>query len=276
MLTTQDFPRIEYKRSDGFRKMLAECFLRSGIYWVLLGISTAWYFIPLYMLDSRSIDGSTDGSTGKWYNDFEVVYTIFIVVGCWFMSSILALFAPYSVRRLFGGSVLEATARLVAFEGTMTRKHLEREIFGNFRHRLRYEPSSTPFCLYNRDPRERVGTEPAWVRNPSESPKPAIPTGHKVFTMVDTGRLTISIFTAEKPPTVALLCGKEGGMLRAVLCSWDFRNDCLYKEAVMRMPSEVWELATPKSWLKVCLESRCWFWEQMTDSGTKNEDKKVK
>ena len=64
------------------------------------------------------------------------------------------------------------------------------------------------------------------------------------------------MFSAERPPTVALLCGREGGMLRAVLCSWRFGNDCLYKETVVRMQSDVYESAKAKSWLKVCLGTR--------------------
>lgn len=269
---------MEYKRSSSFKKKLAEYFLRSGIYWLLLAISTAWYFIPLYLTMSLypDQDQDQDNESGDWYTDVAFAYTVFSVIGCFAISAILAFFAPYSVRRLFGGSVLESTARLVAFEGTMTRKHLERQIFGNDRGRLRYEPSSTPFCRYNRHPLERLGTEPDWIADPKLFPYPPIPKGQKVFTMVDTGRLTISIFTAEKPPTVALLCGKEGGMLRVVLCSWDFRNDCLYKEAVMRMPSDIGELAAPKCWLKVCLESRCWFWEKQTDLRPVKEDPKDK
>ena len=53
-----------------------------------------------------------------------------------------------------------------------------------------------------------------------------------------------------------MLCGREGGMLRAVLCSWRFGNDCLYKETVVRMQSDVYESAKAKSWLKVCLGTR--------------------
>jgi len=179
---------------------------------------------------------------------------------------ILSLFSPLFVRRLYGGSVVESTAQLVAFEGTLPETKIEELIFGNFRNRLVWQPSATP--LSNRDPKERLGTRPLWFQDGDSSEELnveklnsiraalKIPSNHKIFTLVDTGRLTITTFSAEHPPSVALLCGRDGGMLRAVLCSWDFKSDCLYKEAVVRMPSVVWESATPNSWIKLCLTSR--------------------
>ena len=101
----------------------------------------------------------------------------------------------------------------------------------------------------------REGTEPAWVKDPAQPVVPPISAGHRLFTLVDTGNLTVSIFEAVAPPTVALICGREGGMLRTVLCSWDFVNDCLYKESVMRMSSEMYDRATAKSWLKLSLRN---------------------
>lgn len=84
----------------------------------------------------------------------------------------------------------------------------------------------------------------------------SLPIGHQLFTLVDMGELSVSIFSAERPPTVALLTGREGGMLRAVLCSWRFENDCLYRETVVRMPSRVYEAATAKGWLKLSLRTQ--------------------
>lgn len=99
--------------------------------------------------------------------------------------------------------------------------------------------------------------EPLWVMSQEEIDgiESTLPRGHHLFTLVDTGSLSVGIFSAQRPPTVALICGREGGMLRMVLCSWMFKNDCLYKETVIRMPSHLYEAATAKSWLKICLSS---------------------
>ena len=49
------------------------------------------------------------------------------------------------------------------------------------------------------------------------------------------------MFEAERPPIVALLCGSEGGMQRAVMCSYDWTTQTLYRETVLRMETKVLE-----------------------------------
>jgi hypothetical protein len=49
------------------------------------------------------------------------------------------------------------------------------------------------------------------------------------------------LFEAERPPIVALLCGSEGGMQRAVMCSYDWTTQTLYRETVLRMETKVLE-----------------------------------
>ncbi|KAK6067561.1 hypothetical protein SCUP234_11559 [Seiridium cupressi] len=233
------FPRPVVARDIGFRRVLAAMFVTAGTWWFIQGVGLAVLYAPLY-------SGNVDA-------DIKLVIK-WMVAGFIFVAVMLSAFGPFSVRRLYGGQVLQSTSNLVAFEGVMPIVKLERLIFGNNNSRLSYEASSTPFGEYFRHPTRRIGFEPDWIRD--ERPDLAeanLPKGHKLFTLVDTGELSVSIFSAERPPTVALLCGREGGMLRAVLCSWQFENDCLYKEAVVRMPSNVWDSATPKGWLKVCL-----------------------
>jgi hypothetical protein len=49
------------------------------------------------------------------------------------------------------------------------------------------------------------------------------------------------MFEAERPPVVALLCGSEGGMQRAVMCSYNWPTQTLYRETVLRMETRVLE-----------------------------------
>ena len=132
------------------------------------------------------------------------------------------------MRRLFGGAVLQTSPHLVGFEGVLPIRDLEKLMFGNYNGRLSYEASSTPFILHHRHPERREGMEPPWIRHDPGKPDIGIPPGQRLFTLVDTNNLAVSIFTAQRPPTVALICGREGGMLRTVLCSWRFSMDCLY------------------------------------------------
>jgi hypothetical protein len=83
-----------------------------------------------------------------------------------------------------------------------------------------------------------------------------IPDSHRLFTIVDTGDLTVTVIAAQRPPVVALIAGREGGMLRSLLCSWRFETNCLYRECVIRMRSSLEEQATPNDWLKISLASQ--------------------
>ena len=82
------------------------------------------------------------------------------------------------------------------------------------------------------------------------------PDSYRLFTIVDTGNMTVSVIAAERPPVVALICGREGGMLRVLLCSWRFEQNCLYRECVVRMRSSLEEQATYNDWLKISLASQ--------------------
>jgi len=65
------------------------------------------------------------------------------------------------------------------------------------------------------------------------------------------GTLTVTVFTAEKPPSVALICGKEGGMLRVLLCSFDRARNGLRKETVLRMETPMYDRSSLMGWAKL-------------------------
>ena len=255
------FPRIKYKRGFGFRRLVAELALRSGVYTssigaaMIINYSISWY-------TSANSSGQSKGQTNdpngvaQDYNLDEAKDILFIAIGAllFLFSILLALTAPAAVRRLFGGKITESAPWLVGFEGVMPIQELEHTIFGNVRGRLTYESSSTPFS--EREPYERLGREPAWVaQSGSTQPikPPPLPRGHRFFTLVDTGELSVSIFSAARPPSVALVCGREGGMLRTLLCHYERSNNCLYRESVLRMHSMTLNKAEELSWIKLSL-----------------------
>lgn len=282
----KNFPTIQYKRSRGTKKRLAELIVRSGGLWMVAAFGQAITYLPFFVSDPRpDVDDlggtdnarrstdpqSTTSNSSKPINgEMVAVWVVFICLFIATIGIILSLFGPVCVARLYGGSITESSSRLVAFEGTLPEDEIEKLIFGTIKKRLQWQPSSSP--LSNAESDKRMGKRPTWFQPGSKNLDEGemqrkrqelnIPSSHKIFTLVDTGRLTISTFSAKHPPTAALLCGRDGGMLRAVLCSWDFRNDCLYKECVIRMSTDVWEDAIPKSWLKLCLHKRRTFNEE--------------
>ena len=247
------FPRMSYKRHDGMKKSIAQLAVRSGAYWIITGYSLAFTYAPFFISGVNTSNNTDNNPTNNTVNTSTFLWGIIVIfIG---MGYLLAFLAPHAVLRLFGGRVQESAPHLLGLEGTMRIDQLEKMIFGDSQGRLTYEPSSTRFNSDNRDPRLRLGKEPDWIRD-SGPPRPPIDSDHHVFMLVDTGNLTVSIFQARKPPTVALICGAEGGMLRAVLCSWRFANDCLYKETVIRVPTSTWEQTKLAGWLKVSLQSQ--------------------
>ena len=246
----KDFPRATVQRDVGLGKVLAVFFLAFGLWWLTFGVQMSLGYIPYFagFVTLKHEDGRS--------------YVGWVIAGFLFLGLLLSAPSPFSVRRLFGGTVLKSSPNLVGFEGVMPIAQLEKIVFGNAEGRLTYAPSATPFSREHRENYERRGKEPDWIKDPDSAldalkRKGLLPSDrHHLFTLVDMGELTVTIFAAERPPTVALLCGKEGGMLRAVLCSWRFETDCLYRETVVRMPTRVWEVAEPKGWLKLCLRSQ--------------------
>ncbi|KAK3381194.1 hypothetical protein B0H63DRAFT_545665 [Podospora didyma] len=60
----------------------------------------------------------------------------------------------------------------------------------------------------------------------------------KVFTLVDTFSLIVTLFYAVRPPTILLVGGSEGGTKRAIACSFDMTTGTLYRETVLRIPTQ--------------------------------------
>ncbi|KAH0835472.1 hypothetical protein J3R83DRAFT_9134 [Lanmaoa asiatica] len=99
--------------------------------------------------------------------------------------------------------------------------------------RLEFTPSGSEFAVPDRGP-YRGGSKEQY-----DKAKKAEAGGGQIYTLIDTGSSTIYYFRADKPPTVCLLTGREGGLGRFVLCSERCGVDELHKEAVLRMPTEV-------------------------------------
>lgn len=247
------FPQMRYKRSASFRRWFAEMVIRSGAYLATLGLA----LVAKYSYDlvyGPSADPNNDSY--QLTKDIALIAFGTLLV---FLALLIALAAPLAVRTVVGGRVTESAPWLVGLEGVLPIAELERTIFGNCIDRLSYEPSSTPYC--EREPDERLGKEPRWIakclnkEKTKEDQPPALPARHRFFTLVDTGALTVSVFSAVRPPSVALICGREGGMLRTVLCHYEMSNNCLYRETVMRMESMTLNQAKVLSWVKVSLGS---------------------
>ena len=53
--------------------------------------------------------------------------------------------------------------------------------------------------------------------------------------------MTATLFQAKRPPEVLLVCGSEGGMQRAIGCSFEWTTQTFFKETVLRLETRVLE-----------------------------------
>jgi len=61
----------------------------------------------------------------------------------------------------------------------------------------------------------------------------------RVFMLVDTLLMRVTLFESARPPIAFLLAGSEGGMQRAIGVSLDWTTNTLYRECVLRMDTRM-------------------------------------
>jgi hypothetical protein len=153
----------------------------------------------------------------------------------------LWLMTPNLVRRSLGGKLTDVQAALFGFEGYLNAPTVERAIFGGNFDRLSWSVNGSPLSRSTvNEFGERVAIDPtkdANVRMKVEAAKQATSGQMRIFTLVDTYNMEMTLFEAAHPPTSVFLCGAEGGMQRAVACSYDFTTQTMYRETVLRMPT---------------------------------------
>ncbi|KAF8251576.1 hypothetical protein K440DRAFT_475183, partial [Wilcoxina mikolae CBS 423.85] len=159
------------------------------------------------------------------------------------LSSLTIFFYPILIIKVHSGKVWDTQAELFGFEGYLDIRTIECLIWGFNDERLEWSicGSSLSRHSYNAD-KECVGRDPTDDPDIKERVKEHErgQMQHKrIFTIVDTKTMQVSLIEAVHPPVLALACGKEGGMVRTVLCSFDYKTNTVYREAVLRMESRV-------------------------------------
>ena len=185
------------------------------------------------------------------------------------LSGVVIFLSPYLIRVIYRAEVRDSQPFFFGLEGYIDIYHLELLVFGSYEGRLRWSTSSSPLSQHSldregmkadffqdRDLRsedlERLlenvnmstGLDPFTHNTTRELVEKAYSSSElekKVFTLVDTYTMTVTLFEAVRPPVAVVLCGEEGGMQRALLCSEDWTTGTLYRETVMRMETRVWD-----------------------------------
>jgi len=158
------------------------------------------------------------------------------------------LFAsPYLVRAIYGGKFWATQPWFFGFEGYMPVDEIETKIWGARMGRLSWNfYASSPLAHHRleEDCEYLVPEDPcldARTRRLVEKAKDAMPGDMRVFTLVDTYSMTVTLFQARRPPEVLLVCGSEGGMQRTIGCSFEWTSQTFFKETVLRLETRVLE-----------------------------------
>jgi hypothetical protein len=161
------------------------------------------------------------------------------------ISLIVVLASPYLVRVIYSGKLWATQAWFFGFEGYLDLATIESQIFGAYMGRLKWSPSGSSISKHTMNEHgECVGVDPTLdsrVKAMVEQARNSDYGAMKVFTLVDTYTLTVTMFLAVRPPVAVLMCGHEGGMQRAIMCSYDWSSQTLYRETVLRMETPVLE-----------------------------------
>ena len=251
------FPRLNYaKNMTGMSASISQKIMYSAIIYAATGFSLFSSAIALLVSTIQFKSQLNQLTTDLLQIIREIIVPNYLLtVGLYFgVVWLISLFSPWAVRKLCNDR--GCSNHLVGFEGTMSLHELEKTIYGNFNNRLSYTASSTVFSGEKRDRNIRICREPDKNYWKNRFQELGLPETHRIFTIVDTGDMTVSVISAERPPVVALISGREGGMLRVLLCSWRFENNCLYREGVVRMRTSLENQATRNDWLKISLASQ--------------------
>ena len=170
-----------------------------------------------------------------------------IAIGAVFLvfSSCFMLASPYIIRLLYTGKIWATQAWFFGFEGYMDISTIEQHIFGADMGHLKWSTNGSPLSMHAANEYgECIGQDP--TSNPETANKVAQAVNaqmgdERIFTLIDTNTLTVTLFSAVRPPVAVVLCGSEGGMQRALLCSYDWATQTLYRESVMRMETLILE-----------------------------------
>jgi hypothetical protein len=196
---------------------------------LLLEWNGAFFIIAIALL----VQGGSAGMYGTGMIAAGVIFLLFFLY-TWIMT-------PKLVRIIYGGKFCETQAEMFGFEGHLNAATIERCIFGGNFGRFTWSVNGSPLSrsVIN-EHGERVGVDPykdPEIRMKVEAAKQAGPGEMRIFTLVDTYNMQLTLFEAVRPPVTLMFCASEGGMQRAIGCSYEWETQTMYRETVLRLPT---------------------------------------
>jgi hypothetical protein len=207
----------------------------------------------------------------RWRSGMQIYCLVLLGFGILFLG-----LSPLLFWKLYTGKFWNTQAWFFGIEGEIQLGDIEKKLFGFNGGRLKWSPCGSiisnhhcneynereadpPDCKDIRDiakkflARHRPVDEEAGLstNSPLQRNTPTDTTDNsqntetemqqRRFTLIDTYTMTATAFYAYNPPTAVFICGQEGGMQRAVLCSYDHQRHIYCRETVLRMKTIILE-----------------------------------
>lgn len=218
------FAAVASLTRDSWSRFLFRYLFRSTSYLFIIGIALV----------------AAGGATGAGGASLKAIGAIFLTIAL-----LITLASPYIIRKLYSGKLWGTQAWFFGFEGYMDISTIEQHIFGADMGHLKWSTNGSPLSIHRANKHgECIGQDPTGNPETAKKVKKAVdaPMGEqRIFTLIDTYTLTVTVFEAVRPPVAVVMCGAEGGMQRALLCSYDWSTQTLYRESVLRMETIVLE-----------------------------------
>ncbi|KAI0847440.1 hypothetical protein F5Y00DRAFT_271177 [Daldinia vernicosa] len=184
---------------------------------------------------------------------------IFLVPG-----AIVFFLAPYMIFELYRGEFWSTQATFIGIEGVPANLGwVERNLFGLNQGRLKWSVAGSTLSQHKLSADDECEALPPKDSTPASNLTNRNKTNYtngeeRPFTLIDTYTRTATVFYAVRPPTALIVCGQEGGMQRAVLCSYDWQRGTFSREAVVRVKTIVLERMFRVDRFRFALSRKIW------------------
>ncbi|KAI6144554.1 hypothetical protein BKA82DRAFT_1001843 [Pisolithus tinctorius] len=221
----KDFPEVGVQTTEsGFRQLVAKI--------AVFGIPGFYAFAVQWI-------------PWLWISPAEV-----LAIALFGWATILLILGPFMIAYSISGRILFTQPFLVGVKGALKVEEASHYLYRAWlvRPRLAYTTSGSVLAKHagEGDIREGDRTQYDEVKDLKRD---------DLYTLIDTSTGTLYYFTANRPPTVCLYTGREGGLGRFVLCSENCTANELHKETVLRMPSQIHRSMRSCGWLAIgCVE----------------------
>lgn len=214
--TTINWTRLELVDFEGSttRKRFTWMYLRMSA-----GLALWLAFVPIAFAPLWSIYSQQPGPQRDQLSSLATLGIEIVIFAC-SLALVVALFIPAFLLHLQQGDVYSTQARFFGIEGRPDLHEVERALIGA-------------------DHAQLSTRSPDGGRQPPSTA--ACPPELRCFTLIDTFTFTATTFYANEPPAVVMVCGRERGMLRALLCSYDWATQNFKRETTMRLEAVVLE-----------------------------------